>query len=124
MKKIRKFFGKKKEGKNPDNSTDPNEVAKLEEKYVKINQSEYDDFLIISENTPDKTKIPTSNQEDKEFKNILNPKNIKDVDNFYNDSWKNADLKDEKKAEITELEEIWEYISNILNFNLIDFSSK
>ena len=124
MKKIFNIFAKKKDGKNLDNNINKNATEKLEEKCEKINQSEHNDFLLMSENTPNKTIIPNSNQEEKEFKNILNPKDIKDVDNFYNDSWKKADLKDDEKPEITELEEIWEYISNLLNSNFIDFSSK
>lgn len=107
METLKNIFGKNKK----------NEKSNANKDIIKYNQSEVEGFLVYSENEPIK------NDTKKEFKDFINPYEIKDS-NYYQKMWENSEKFEEYKEAKELFEELWTNISKIINNNLIDFSRK
>jgi hypothetical protein len=107
MKTLKNIFGKNKK----------NEKYNSNNNIIKYNQSEVEGFLVYSENEP------IRNDSKKEFKDFINPYDIKDA-NYYKKMWENVEKSEEQKEAKELFEELWANISKLINNNIIDFSCK
>ena len=98
MEKLKNIFSKKKVDK-----------SKNSENIVKYNQSEVEGFLVYSENEPIK------NDSKKDFNNIINHLELKDVENI----WEKLEEYEENKEAKELFEELWKNISKIINNNIL-----
>ena len=114
--KIKKIFTFNKKSNNINNSD--NNIANY-------NQSEFNDFLVLTENEPfqpfKKQNTFRNSMGNFDLKNIFNTKESKD-NNYYKENWKKKEEEYKSNDEKVLFEELWQNISYIINNNLIDFT--